>query len=368
MITTFLPLALPPYSTDSSTYLTGILHIAPIYLQFEKSWDALLDAPWISDSEAESKPSEATLKDHLQTRQRQITRMVLLPLGVPGLRRSERLRADIQSLTNYTDKMVSAALASSGRLPSLKAFTDHIQLSVETNPHVLLAYAWVMYMAIFSGGRYLRASLQDAGKDFWAGETADPARRQSRPADQAASEETPKKYGRRGNPNNVMPGLSFFHFPGDEDGEDIKLEFKRRYAEVELLLSDAEKDDVVKEAHIIFESMGAIVKELDFLCRGTKDLEQIATKTAAPSFGGVKQTVRRLMEPLGRQFSTVGPRFGTLASMKSSGKSTASSRSGSAWSVSVLCSVVAIGSVALLWRSVHSNIAMFGFTWLDNTQ
>ena len=39
MITTCLPLALPPHSPDSSTYLTGILHIAPIYLQFEGSWE-----------------------------------------------------------------------------------------------------------------------------------------------------------------------------------------------------------------------------------------------------------------------------------------------------------------------------------------
>lgn len=222
-----------------------------------------------------------------------------------------------------------------------------------------------MYMAIFSGGRYLRATLQDAGEDFWTGETADPAKKQSTPA---ASEDSPKKYGRRGDPNNVMPGLSFFHFPGEEDGEDIKLEFKRRYAELELLLTDAEKDEVVQEAHIIFDSMGAIVKELDVLCRGTDDLEQIATKVAAPPAGGLKQTVRRFMRPLGRQFSTVGPKFGTLASMKASAGSTAASQSGVAWSMSIVCSVVAVGSAALLWQSVHGNIALLGFKSIDTTQ
>ena len=365
MITTCLPLAVPPHSTDPSTYSTGILHIAPIYLQFEKSWDALLDASQHADRVAKGQPSKNASQAYFRERQRDITGSILQPLRVPGLRRSDRLRADIQSLTGYTDKLVSAALVSSGRLPSLKAFTDHIETSVVRSPHVLLAYSWVMYMAIFSGGRYLRATLQDAGEDFWTGETADPAKKQSTPV---ASEDSPKKYGRRGDPNNVMPGLSFFHFLGDQDGEDIKLEFKRRYAELELLLTDAEKDEVVQEAHIIFDSMGAIVEELDFLCRGTNDLEQIATKVAAPPAGGSKQTVRRLVRPLRRQFSTVGPKLGTITSMKASAGSTAASKSGVAWSMSVLCSVVAVGSAALLWRSLHGNIALLGFNSLDTTK
>lgn len=365
MITTCLPLAVPPHSTDSSTYLTGILHIAPIYLQFEKSWGALLDASQPLNRVAKGRPSKIASEDYFQKRQRDIAGSILHSLRVPGLRRSDRLREDIQSLTGYTDKLVSAALASSGRLPSLKAFTDHIETSVARSPHVLFAYSWVMYMAIFSGGRYLRATLQDAGEDFWTGETADPAKKQSTPA---ASEDSPKKYGRRGDPNNAMPGLSFFHFPGEEDGENIKLEFKRRYAELELLLTDAEKDEVVQEAHIIFDSMGAIVKELDFLCRGTNDIEQITTKFAAPPAEGLKQTVRRLMRPLGSQ-SMVVPKFAMIASKKKvSAGSTAAYKSGVAWSMSVLCSVVAVCSAALLWRSLRGNVAMFGFNSLDTTQ
>lgn len=363
MITTCLPLAVPPHSTDSSTYLTGILHIAPIYLQFEKSGDALLDASEPSERVAKGQ-SKIASGDYLKERQRDITGSILHPLRVPGLRRSDRLRADIQSLTCYTSKL-SDALASSGRLPSLKAFTDHIETSVVRSPHVLLAYSWVMYMAIFSGGRYLRATLQDAGEDFWSGETADPVKRQSTPV---ALEDSPKKYGRRGDPNNVMPGLSFFHFPGEEDGEDIKLEFKRRYAELEVLLTDAEKDEVVQEAHIIFDSMGAIVQELDFLCRGTNNVEQIATKVAASPAGGFKQTGRRLMRPLRRQLSTVGPKFGTIASMKALAGSTVASKSRVAWNMSLLCSVVAVGSAALLWRWLNGNVALLGFNSLDTTQ
>ena len=33
---------------------------------------------------------------------------------------------------------------------------------------MLLAYAWVLYMALFSGGRFIRATLESAGTDgFW---------------------------------------------------------------------------------------------------------------------------------------------------------------------------------------------------------
>ena len=117
----------------------------------------------------------------------------------------------------------------------------------------------------------------------------------------------------------------------------------------------------MQEAHIIFDSMGAIVKDLDFLCRGTNDLEQIATKVAAPPARGLKQTVRRLMRPLQRQFSTVGLKFRTIASTKASAGSTALSKSGVTWSMSVLCSVIAVGSAALLWRFVHGSIAFFEF-------
>lgn len=167
------------------------------------------------------------------------------------------------------------AVARSGKLA---AFIAHTRESVEANPHVLLAYAWVLYMALFSGGRYLRASLQDAdglGTTFWTRSpspirperiTNDRARRRpssgshlplQKPARRLASLSEPS------GPTPLVPGLQFFHFLGDEDGEDIKVEFKKRVNEMSPLLTTAEQEDIIREAQIIFEFMVDMVAELD---------------------------------------------------------------------------------------------------------
>ena len=61
------------------------------------------------------------------------------------------------------------------------------------------------------------------------------------------------------------PGLQFFNFAGDEDGEGIKLEFKKRFKEVEALLTSGEKEDIITEAEYIFKFMVEIVNELDVI-------------------------------------------------------------------------------------------------------
>jgi hypothetical protein len=61
----------------------------------------------------------------------------------------------------------------------------------------------------------------------------------------------------------MVPGLQFFNFLGDEDGEDIKLEFKKRITEAEILLTPGEKEDIIDEAEDIFKFMVEMVGELD---------------------------------------------------------------------------------------------------------
>jgi hypothetical protein len=58
-------------------------------------------------------------------------------------------------------------------------------------------------------------------------------------------------------------GLSFWYFEGEEDGEDIKREFKARLAGAEALLGEELRLDVVEEARRIFTLCGAVVGELD---------------------------------------------------------------------------------------------------------
>ena len=42
LITSRLPLGLPPHTTDSALYATGLLHFAHIYLTFESLWSDLI--------------------------------------------------------------------------------------------------------------------------------------------------------------------------------------------------------------------------------------------------------------------------------------------------------------------------------------
>jgi len=53
--------------------------------------------------------------------------------------------------------------------------------------------------------------------------------------------------------------------------EDIKLEFKRRFAEAEIVLTDSEKEDIVHESQEILKFMIDMVSTLDEICGTTKD-------------------------------------------------------------------------------------------------
>ena len=77
----------------------------------------------------------------------------------------------------------------------------------------------------------------------------------------------------------MIPGLQFFNFLGDEDGEDIKLEFKKRITEAEILLTSGEKEDIIDEAEEIFKFMITMVEELDSVM-GTNE-EDIETARLA---------------------------------------------------------------------------------------
>jgi hypothetical protein len=57
--------------------------------------------------------------------------------------------------------------------------------------------------------------------------------------------------------------MEFFNFLGEEDGEDLKREFKKRVVEAELLLTEGEKEHIIAEAQVIFTSVVELVGELD---------------------------------------------------------------------------------------------------------
>jgi len=336
LILTRLPLALPPYTTNPSTYVSGLYHIAPIYTTFEDLWGTLLTSPQLPttlksahdacdpeqpllDSKSVPLVSNDTQDSTPLIHAPKIcsrTHSLLTHLRLPGLLRAGRLLADIRTLTNTPDHQISAQLQAISQSGPLADFLQHTKTSVEANPHVLLAYAWVLYMALFSGGRYLRAALKEAGgqgNTFWSRESspvrpysiddsAVPPRSTSRlpPNPRSArssisesntaptrSPPTAKSFNPRlppPEPNaKPLPGLSFFSFPGDSDGEDLKTLFKSRIAEAEILLTAGEKDDIVLEAQHIFTYMLRLVNQLDAVM-GTADSD-LATSASAATAG-----------------------------------------------------------------------------------
>ncbi|KAN0107944.1 hypothetical protein V8E51_007686 [Hyaloscypha variabilis] len=282
-----LPLALPPFASNPSTYVTGLLHIAPIYTTFELLCQLFL-APCLlktlgSEVVDQSRELEHTLSDlhdhaFLSDSQRLLlahqaktcskTPLILGSLPLQVLLRSERLESDIKTISGRAEEEIKEQLR-------------NISQTAIANPHVLLAYTWVLYMALFSGGRYLRASLQKAGPAFWSkspsytsldqlpknsfqskrppgSEEIDPSHMNSS-SDRTKSSSESLALG-------STQGLQFFHFDGEKDGEDIKKEFKTRFAEADILLSEEEKDDIIQEAQHIFIYMIEMVGELDRIC------------------------------------------------------------------------------------------------------
>ncbi len=258
LIITRIPLALPPYANTSQIYAQGLLHVAQIYLSFEYLW------PHIAEISSQQEPNRTDVK----------VQNILEHIHLQGLQRSARLRADLRTLLKINDDtQLDLQLLAVANNVRLKEFLLHIQQVVKSKSHVLVAYAWVMYMAIFSGGRWIRSQLQAAPPDFW----------------QQGQPDSPQS----ALPNEPHPGLEFFYFDGKYDGEDIKAGFKQRLAEVEVLLTPEEKDDIVAEAQDIFRFIIRLVGELDDQLAFVQD-ESHETGLLTVSVGDIKPPIRTL--------------------------------------------------------------------------
>jgi hypothetical protein len=141
-------------------------------------------------------------------------------------------------------------------------------------------------MALFAGGRHLRAMLKEAGgvEDFWF-RSPSPNRPYSatiphdsllrRTLNVNGSQSRSGGCSRDAHSSDSaaqipVPGLSFFHFAGDHDGEDIKVEFKKRVSEADVILTESEKQDIILEAQHIFRFMVELVDDLDALMGTTE--------------------------------------------------------------------------------------------------
>lgn len=235
-----LPLALPPHASDPRFYAYGISHFLPIYSAFESAIDSLLHS-------------------------HRSVNPLLCRLHISGLERSPRLQRDLirllplsylQTLNSSDTCRSKVDTHSKEDGPSmlsneLTTFVTHIHESIRAKPHLYVSYTWVLYMAIFSGGRYIRAKLNSPGEDFW---------------DNALPLESGKnKYGRGAaeveGPENWP--LSFWNFSGSSDGEDLKADYKFHVGELERILTLEEREEIIGEAAEIMKRLLEIVREIE---------------------------------------------------------------------------------------------------------
>ncbi|KAI0112689.1 heme oxygenase-like protein [Hypoxylon sp. NC0597] len=300
-----LRLALPPQVDDASNYVQGLLHIAPIYITFESLWQTILDSsetedgrirstepecPEPSDAHSSTTPSTVDSKSRLTISNR--IHSLLSTLFIDGLPRSGALTRDLTSLTGWSTAELTAQLDDrAAESPVLSEFLAHIKRAATARPHVLLAYAWVLYMAIFSGGRFIRASLErvDPASSFWTPLEPEEEEEEGSEPELRIPGGFPSSSGagrrRRGEGQAVkkQQPLDFFRFDTPSDGEDLKITFKERVlaytgeggGKGTSLLTAGEHDDVVLEARRIFDFMIGVVGELDEVC-GTEYAEAAA--------------------------------------------------------------------------------------------
>ncbi|KAK3378409.1 hypothetical protein B0H63DRAFT_246813 [Podospora didyma] len=283
-----LPLAVPPRAHTPSAYVSGLLHVAPIYFTFESLWQGFLLTHEKAVREKETKIVNghcgpegclfANGKDDGDGNLGQPPPIsdriysVLNQLRILGLARSSSLLQDIRSITGWSEDVVDEEIEAVVNTGRLREFVAHAKRSIEKHPHVLLAYSWVFYMALFSGGRFIRGSLEAAGHEFWS-KTADPIQPSGRaceppiPAPQQKHRvpEEPVTHTSPGNADGCasLAPLQFFRFATPQDGEDLKTAFKTRLLESETLLTPSEIDNVVQEAICIFDNLNSLISQLD---------------------------------------------------------------------------------------------------------
>ncbi|KAL4722773.1 hypothetical protein ACLX1H_010011 [Fusarium chlamydosporum] len=280
-----LPLALPPVAVDSSSYITGLLHITPIYITFETLWRDIIESGSpvdcgnnVDNCCPKSMSTRSTNTSFSASDARELSSCTTMPallqqLYLPGLMRSDRLKADIANLTGWSSSTVEEQIRLVEQNDRLGDFLQHIKISIQNRPHVLLAYSYILFMALFAGGRFIRATLESAGDEFWdrlpspvlpSFVPCEKSTRRTKRASGLSNEQIPQDDFRH-HATHTMP-LRFFHFQTPEDGEDLKREFKRRLASIERELSVREKEDIVQESLCIFNNMTLLVQQLDKLC------------------------------------------------------------------------------------------------------
>lgn len=275
-----MPKAVPPQTDNPSTYITGLLHMGAVYVAFESLWQNLLGI------HSEIAPIPYSFPFNPDPDQRDATtpaitarlRRVLEESYWPNLLRAARIKADVQTMTGWPTHVYDAQLRAAGTSGRLGKFTLHIRDSVTAKPHLLLAYAYCLYLALLSGGSYIRTELMYLKGDFWRSlptpvrpqmvecrhDKVKPRRRRSSALENDDDDaDHPPAVSARDLP------LAFLDFDpplGENPRQQtrgLKASFKQRFAAAEQLLAAPERSDIIKEASVLFTHLEGVVTQLD---------------------------------------------------------------------------------------------------------
>ncbi|KAH8705263.1 hypothetical protein BGW36DRAFT_421827 [Talaromyces proteolyticus] len=236
-----LPLGLPPVATSPQLYGLGISRFARLYNVLESEWAGYITSPQ-RNTAADTK-----------------YRAILDSAFMLEIARSRRLSSDLANL-----RAVWGEIDSPCNDAALRRAVDHISASIKAKPYVVLAYAWIMYMALFNGGRWIREQLVRAGPGFWFVASTSEKRLSSESVKQSC--------------------LSFWYFDGDEDGEDLKNLFKAKLTTASMCLTKKETEDVVVEAQALFQHILNIVLEIDTVAQSRHPQSLAIQRNSLSSF------------------------------------------------------------------------------------
>lgn len=309
LITARLPLALPPHAHDPSLYWKGVKQFSRVYGAFEESWADILRSEGItSRAEEQAGCSDCCGCQRCGSKEEEDEKAkrpgvearileVLKDLHDPDLLRIRALQDDLWHLYNlHCDYKLSADVYNSEEMtsddnpsPHLAAtikLVERIQFISQDKPHLLIAYFWIFYMALFSGGRWIRAQLQAAPPSFWV--TPFNLLSTSSSASASAAMDNVEKYPPSPADSAYCPtdrglgGFSFLSFATEPDGLPTKSRFLETLAKHEAAFTRAERDEIVEEGVWIFECCVAMVGALDeWLGRRSENTEGHAQKSGS---------------------------------------------------------------------------------------
>lgn len=240
LIVSRLPLCLPPQADSARLYALGLSNFAWMYFISERAWEEQI----------------ARTNNHGDGNTR--IAQILHRAYIPALHRSARLYRDLSQLNATVSEKPEGIVQN---------IVTHITEVAEARPHVLLAYGWILYMALFNGGRWIRKQLAKAGPEFW------------------------------GTRNFEKACLSFWHFDNSRNEDDWKRDFRASVTEAGNYLTDEEVQDVVAEAKAIFHMCKSVVLELDAI----SSREQQSMQLFAP------QSLAAVSEPFPDMQPAKGP-------------------------------------------------------------